>query len=41
MCGSGKRSLTAMLMLKSLGYKNVKSLNGGLNAWVTEGCPTE
>lgn len=41
MCGSGKRSLTAMLMLKSLGYKNVKSLNGGLIAWVAEGCPTE
>jgi cysteine synthase/rhodanese-related sulfurtransferase len=41
MCGSGKRSLTAMLMLKSLGYNNVKSLNGGLNAWVAEGCPTD
>ncbi len=41
MCGSGKRSLTAMLMLKSLGYNNVKSMNGGLNAWVAEGCPTE
>jgi rhodanese-related sulfurtransferase len=27
--------------LKSLGYRNVKSLSGGTNAWVAEGNPTE
>lgn len=40
-CSMGKTSLTAALVLKSLGYTNVKSLNGGITAWMSEGYPTE
>ncbi len=36
-CNIGKISLTAMLILKSLGYCRVKNLMGGLNSWVAEG----
>ena len=32
-CRSGKRSIQAALMLESLGFTNVKSLDGGINAW--------
>jgi rhodanese-related sulfurtransferase len=38
-CNAGKLSLTGMLILKSLGYRQVKNLQGGLNAWVSEGNP--
>ena len=41
LCNVGEQSLTAMLLLKSLGYKNVKSLAGGTTAWITAGFPTE
>ena len=40
-CNVGEKSLYAMLLLKSLGYQNVKNILGGLNAWVSEGMPTE
>jgi rhodanese-related sulfurtransferase len=40
-CNVGNDSLTAMLLLKSLGYKNVKSMVGGTNAWIAEGLPTK
>lgn len=36
-CNVGKISLTASLVLKSLGYPSVKNLMGGLNSWVSEG----
>jgi cysteine synthase/rhodanese-related sulfurtransferase len=36
-CQRGQRSLYGMLILKALGYEKVKSLYGGLNAWVEEG----
>jgi len=32
-CRSGKRSMQAYNTLTSLGYTNVKSLNGGINNW--------
>ena len=32
-CRSGKRSIQGALMLESLGFANVKSLEGGMNAW--------
>ena len=32
-CRSGKRSIQGALMLESLGFSNVKSLHGGMNAW--------
>jgi rhodanese-related sulfurtransferase len=41
LCSVGEQSLTAMLLLKSLGYKNVKSLAGGTTAWIAAGFPTE
>jgi cysteine synthase/rhodanese-related sulfurtransferase len=39
MCGVGKRSLTAMLLLKAQGYQRVKSLRGGITAWKEAGYP--
>ena len=39
-CAVGQRSLMAMLVLKSIGYRNVKNVAGGLNAWVAGGLPT-
>ena len=38
-CNVGKMSLSALLVLKSLGYRRVRNLMGGLNAWVGEGMP--
>ncbi len=38
-CGIGKRSLAACQILKGLGYENVKSSRGGMQAWVGEGQP--
>ena len=40
-CSVGKKSLTGMLVLKSLGYHNVVNLMGGLTAWMAEGMPVE
>jgi rhodanese-related sulfurtransferase len=38
-CGVGKRSLNAMLLLKAQGYEKVKSVRGGMQAWMSEGHP--
>lgn len=40
-CGVGKRSLNAMLLLKAQGYEKVKSIRGGMQAWMSEGRPLE
>ena len=40
-CNIGKFSKQATLYLKSLGYRNVKSMKGGLNEWVRKGLETE
>ncbi len=40
-CGIGKFSKPTTLYLKSLGYKNVRNLKGGINEWVRKGQPTE
>jgi rhodanese-related sulfurtransferase len=40
-CNVGNQSLTAMLVLKSLGYRNVRNLAGGMTAWMGEGMPVE
>ena len=40
-CGIGKFSKHATLYLKSLGYRNVRSMKGGLGEWVRKGQPTE
>ena len=40
-CNTGRKSLSGMLVLKSLGYRNVKNLMGGLAAWSGEGHPLE
>lgn len=39
-CNRGNLSLQGMLVLKSLGYRNVRSLNGGTIAWAEAGLPT-
>jgi len=39
-CKVGERSLTGMLLLKARGYKDVKSVRGGLDAWIAAGLPT-
>ena len=40
-CGIGKFSKPTTLYLKSMGYKNVKNLKGGISEWVRKGQPTE
>ncbi len=40
-CAAGKRSLTAMLLLKAQGYEKVKSVQGGMNDWQRSGRPLE
>jgi len=40
-CNTGRKSLTGLLLLKSLGYQNVRNLMGGLAAWSAEGHPLE
>lgn len=40
-CGVGKFSKNWTLYLKSMGYRNVKSLKGGVGEWVRKGHPTE
>src|SRR5947208_2247401 len=32
-CRSGKRSLTACLILETMGFKNTKNLEGGMLSW--------
>lgn len=40
-CQRGNASLSGVLVLKSLGYRNVKSVNGGTIAWREKGFLTE
>jgi len=40
-CGIGKFSKHAVLYLKSLGYRNARSLKGGISEWVRKGHPTQ
>jgi cysteine synthase/rhodanese-related sulfurtransferase len=40
-CARGKRSLYGLLLLKAQGYQNVKSVAGGMGAWVESGLPTQ
>ena len=40
-CGIGKFSKHWTLYLKSMGYRNVRSLKGGVNEWVRKGYPTQ
>lgn len=40
-CAAGTRSLYALLLLKAQGYRDVKSVAGGMGAWVEAGLPTE
>lgn len=39
-CAAGKRSLYALLLLKAQGYRDVKSVSGGIAAWSESGLPT-
>ena len=36
----GNLSIKGMLVLQSLGYREVKSLNGGTTAWAEQDLPT-
>jgi len=38
-CNVGNQSIEGLLILKSLGYSNVKSLNGGTTGWIVKGFP--
>lgn len=38
-CAAGTRSLYALLLLKAQGYRDVKSVAGGMNAWLEAGLP--
>lgn len=40
-CNRGNMSLNGLLVLKSLGYSNVRSLSGGTTAWIDAGNPVE
>lgn len=40
-CQRGNLSLSAVLYLKSLGYRNARSVTGGTNAWLETGRDTE
>ena len=40
-CNIGRFSKHTVLHLKSMGYRNVRSMKGGLNEWVRQGLPTE
>ena len=39
-CAAGTRSLYALLILKAQGYREVKSVDGGMSAWVAAGLPS-
>jgi len=36
-CKSGGRSSRAMSLMKELGFKNVKNLEGGITGWIKKG----
>ena len=40
-CNIGRFSKYATLYLKSMGYRNVKSMKGGVDEWIRKGLPTE
>ncbi len=40
-CGTGGRSALAALTLDSMGYRNAKSMAGGIVAWAAAGLPVE
>ena len=40
-CNRGQMSLTGVLHLKSMGYTNVRSMEGGMNAWGNLSLPTD
>jgi rhodanese-related sulfurtransferase len=40
-CSTGERSAMAAATLRSLGYRDVRVLNGGIEAWKREGLPVE
>ena len=40
-CGTGARSALAAQCLESMGYRNVRSMAGGINAWNEAGLPLE
>jgi rhodanese-related sulfurtransferase len=40
-CARGKRSLYGLLLLKAQGYRDVKSIAGGMKAWSEAGLSTE
>ena len=39
-CNRGNLSISGMLFLQSLGYRDVRSLNGGTVAWAEKSLPT-
>ena len=39
-CAAGTRSLYALMLLKAQGYREVKSVDGGMNAWLAAGLPS-
>ena len=40
-CETGPRSLSGTLFLASVGYRNVRSINGGTTAWANHGFEIE
>lgn len=40
-CRSAKRSGAALDMMKQMGFTNVKDLEGGYNAWISQNLPIE
>lgn len=40
-CASSFRGGIAMVMLRLMGYTNVRNLSGGMNAWISAGLPVE
>ncbi len=40
-CGGGFRSALAADVLQEMGYRNVRSMNGGIRAWREAGYPLE
>ncbi|GKS65590.1 hypothetical protein YTPLAS72_28940 [Nitrospira sp.] len=40
-CGGGFRSALAADALQQMGYKNVRSMKGGIRAWREAGYPLE
>ena len=40
-CQRGNISLSGVLYLQSLGYRNARSVTGGTNAWLERGSATE